>query len=160
MYILHSLKLLSSLIDIPNFLHFEGAGKPLHNKRLPIVDASAAEKSETMYSNPLGFILDYSKWFSSPESKYLILMDIEYITETIPEESEAEQKAKEVISQCGIKEVIENTSNLDAESLVFLLKAIILASSKSVEKSDTAFYLDLLTKIVLLNEHRIGFIWY
>lgn len=77
------------------------------------------------------------------------------------QEEQARNKAHEIINKCNIKEVFENTNSLEADSLGFLIKAIILASSKSPKEKDqdVLFYLNLLTVIAFQNAERIVFLW-
>jgi hypothetical protein len=113
-------------------------------------------KEEASYLlNPIGYFLDYSSWWASTPEKPPM------------QGSEAEGVVKEVIAKCNIRELVEGTKTLHPDSLVYLVKAIILASSKSssqlkiaMEKSDIVLYLDLVTSIALQNQDRIGLIWY
>ena len=87
--------------------------------------------------------------------------------EVDPEELEAESRAKQAISQCPIRAVIEGTGKLQSDSLVYLIKALIIDSSTgpnpgnmtAASEADASFCLELLTKIVLLNSERINFVW-
>lgn len=152
---LYQLKLLPpSLVYIPNILEPEN-----------VAPQKVQKEEQTSY---LGYLFS-SSWFKSePESKgcntfFFPLYPNFFFIQIEPSEQEeqARNTAQEIINKCNIKEIFENTKNLEPESLGYLIKAIILASSKSPKEKDqeVIFYLNLLTTIALQNAERIVFLW-
>lgn len=45
------------------------------------------------------------------------------------------------------------------DSLVYLVKAVILAANKPTERENLEFYVEILTQIALLNQDRIISLW-
>lgn len=94
----------------------------------------------------------------------------------VVKESQDVKIARECISKCHIDEIIAGAAKLQHDSLVYLVKALILGSVRShavdFQGTDTPgpgdssfsegasqLCLDLLTQITLLNEQRILMIW-
>lgn len=82
------------------------------------------------------------------------------------EDLEAEKETVQCINQCNLRAIILDTKNLQADSLIYLLKALILASVRPKEKEAVPFdeklaifCLDLVTAITYLNQERIIFLW-
>jgi len=77
----------------------------------------------------------------------------------------AEKIAKDCIKECNLQEIVHESKYLQEESLIYLVKALIVSSSKPPKPSPhfdsktAIFCLDFLTRVTQLNENRITLIW-
>jgi len=77
----------------------------------------------------------------------------------------SEKIAKDCIKECNLQEVVHESKYLQEESLIYLVKALIVSSSKPPKPSPhfdsktAIFCLDFLTRVTQLNENRIMIIW-
>jgi len=106
--------------------------------------------NESAGSGLLSFI---PGWWNTPAEEEINQADID-----------AEAAAKKCTQDCSIKALIDGTKNLQAESLMYFIKALILESSQpkpgqEFNQSSACFCLDLLTEITLVNHDRIRFVW-
>lgn len=111
------------------------------------------KKVEDSSSGGSMFSLLTGGWFSS-----------EPVPEATPEDTEAAAAASRCVEECKIKELLETARDLQADSLVYLIKALRRESSNTHANQEfnedvACFCLDLLTNIVLSNEHRVSFVW-
>jgi len=137
---LHSMGLANDLVeDHETFEALKAKGGP--------------KKVEESGSGGSMFSLFTGGWFSS-----------EPVVEATPEDTEAEAAAAECVAACKLKALIDTSRVLQADSLVYLIKALRRESTNSQANQDfnedvACFCLDLLTNIVLSNEHRVSFVW-
>jgi len=138
---LHSMDLLDGLIDEDPF---EGTKKT----------KKTAPKEGSSSTGLLSFIPSW--WASEPVEEELNQSDVE-----------AEKSAKQTVSNCSIKSLVESSCQLQSESLVYFIKALILDSAypytanrdPNFSEASAMFCLELLTKITLINHSRIKFVW-
>eukprot|EP01119_Soliformovum_irregulare_P025959 TRINITY_DN974_c0_g3_i1.p1 TRINITY_DN974_c0_g3~~TRINITY_DN974_c0_g3_i1.p1 ORF type:complete len:1535 (-),score=517.90 TRINITY_DN974_c0_g3_i1:19-4623(-) len=140
---LNKLRLLpSDMFEFPSIFTEEGSEEEI------------SERQETAY-NPFSF-LGYSKWFSGATTP----ASPEKVVKSAYVYADADvQLARSVIEKCDIKGIFDNANTLHFDSLQYLLKSIMLASSKTKDFGEISFYQDLLTKITLANQNRILQIW-
>eukprot|EP00002_Diphylleia_rotans_P014604 TRINITY_DN2845_c0_g1_i8.p1 TRINITY_DN2845_c0_g1~~TRINITY_DN2845_c0_g1_i8.p1 ORF type:complete len:1462 (-),score=322.47 TRINITY_DN2845_c0_g1_i8:108-4493(-) len=98
-------------------------------------------------------------------SQYL-LMNPDPNEANIQLDIEARETARESILNCKIETLLNDSRDLQPESLVYFVRAIILASMKprqipstSGDEASIIFCTELLTTIALRNEDRIIFLW-
>jgi golgi-specific brefeldin A-resistance guanine nucleotide exchange factor 1 len=83
-----------------------------------------------------------------------------YFSSYSEEHLDAEENARKCVHECGIRELMSSDSKfLEAESLVFLIKALIFAATDALQNHDDAnsavVCLELLVRTVLSNRDRV-----
>ena len=162
---LNSVKLLKmpQLFALPAFLD------------MPVTE-SAAAKAPVRGGSGI-FSLFGGSWFGGDEHEQRVetVREKEPMDFDSPQDYQFSKAASDCISKCRIDEIIASSARLHSDSLVYLVKALILGSVRShavdhvadtptpgdqhFSEESSQLCLDLLTQITLLNEHRIVMIW-
>eukprot|EP01116_Phalansterium_solitarium_P013672 TRINITY_DN31070_c0_g1_i1.p1 TRINITY_DN31070_c0_g1~~TRINITY_DN31070_c0_g1_i1.p1 ORF type:complete len:1661 (+),score=672.89 TRINITY_DN31070_c0_g1_i1:179-5161(+) len=159
--VLHRVHLLPNISeDIPDYLYFEsGESAPVIVERVT---------NSSLFSS----LLDYTNWFSANKRRAAAQKppsppDSHHAHgDPAPKEDAALTAARELVAKCNVVGFIHNTRTLNENSLVYLVKSVILASARdrtgqyaNAVQDLSMFYLDLLTLFVRHNMHRISLLW-
>eukprot|EP00003_Mantamonas_plastica_P020888 TRINITY_DN336_c1_g1_i9.p1 TRINITY_DN336_c1_g1~~TRINITY_DN336_c1_g1_i9.p1 ORF type:complete len:609 (+),score=245.05 TRINITY_DN336_c1_g1_i9:3189-5015(+) len=154
---LHLAKLLPEELETKfNFEKMDGSG--------PLYSALSPEGRPAKKEQPSDSMSIFSTF-----SSYLYMTAEEEPAEPSPEDMEAEVVTKECIASCDLASLIVNSRDLQPDSLIYLIKALILASVKpganlseeqfDLQTSTSVLCLELLVDITMHNRDRVIFLW-